>query len=101
MPSSSSSLTSVASLNRGGGSVKCWSGRILSRRRVCPSATCGSARPSPSSSFSSSSRSAIDAGILIDTEVAVEFLDGAGSPKGVVAGRMSMVVLIEDRRKHL
>src|SRR6266436_2477583 len=54
MPSSSSSFTSVASLNRGGGSVKCWSGRILSKRRVCPSTTCGSARPSPSSSFSSS-----------------------------------------------
>src|SRR5215472_14496212 len=62
IPSSSSSLTNVASLYRGGGSVKCCSGRIFSNRSNWPSATSGSARPSPSSSFSSSSRSAVDAG---------------------------------------
>jgi len=40
-------------------------------------------------------------GHLIDTEVAVEFLDGAGSPKGVVACGNVDGRLIEDRRKHL
>ena len=40
-------------------------------------------------------------GHLIDAEVAVEFLDGAGSPESVVAGGNVDGRLIEDRRKHL
>src|SRR3974390_367284 len=63
MPSSSSSFTSVASVYLGGGSVKCCSGRIESSFSTCPSVTRGSAFPSPSSSFSSSSRSVFAAGI--------------------------------------
>src|SRR6516225_7893787 len=63
IPSSSSSFTSVASVYLGGGSVKCCSGRIDSSFSTCPSVTRGSALPSPSSSFSSSSRSAPTAGI--------------------------------------
>src|ERR1700720_1204732 len=63
IPSSSSSFTSVASVYRGGGSVKCCSGLMDSSFSTCPSVTRGSALPSPSSSFSSSSRSAPATGI--------------------------------------
>ena len=41
-PSDSSSFTSVASLKRGGGSVKCCSGSIALKRSSSPSVTSGS-----------------------------------------------------------
>src|ERR1700752_1912202 len=52
IPSSSSSFTSVASLNRGGGSVKCCSGLIERNCSVSPSATNGRLCFSSSSSSS-------------------------------------------------
>src|SRR5262249_46149907 len=54
-PLSSNSLTSVASLKRGGGSVKCCSGLMARNLSVSPSTTAGSLCFSSSSSSSFSS----------------------------------------------
>src|SRR3990170_1790763 len=54
MPRSSSSFTRVASVNRGGGWVKCWAGVTARHARAWPSSSAGSRR-SPSSSSGSAS----------------------------------------------
>ena len=73
IPRSSSSFTSEASLNRGGGSVKCCSGFRLFSVSFWPSVSSGSLCLS-----ASSSRRLRVLGLFVDLKEAVEFQDRSG-----------------------
>src|SRR6267378_4398907 len=80
MPFSSSAFTRDASVNRGGGSVKCCFG-VTSRSR----------------SFSPT----VSGGFLINSQEAVEFHDAPVFPEQVILRRNLNGRLIVDRRVHL
>ena len=100
IPSSSRRLTRVASVNRGGGSVKCCLGRTSSHRTVSPLATLGKAALV---GLVPDALGRVVAALLIQLEEAVEQNDGTGGAQTgpAVACRHVDGGLLETRRSHL